>query len=168
MTPQEGGCLCGALRYAVRAEPSHVTLCHCHFCQRATGGTHMVEPIFDKADFGFVAGKPRLWTTRSEGSGLAVHVHFCETCGTKTHLGFERFPDIVGVYAGTFDDPNWFHVRPEASKQIFLNAAQQNAVILPGIPCFEAHMSRMDGGENPSHGVAAPVIVGKAHWSPEA
>tara|TARA_R100000322_G_scaffold94439_8_gene59156 strand:+ start:63387 stop:63767 length:381 start_codon:yes stop_codon:yes gene_type:complete len=124
----------------------------------------MVEPIFDKTVFDIISGAPKVWTTRSAGSGMKVHVHFCETCGTKTHLSFERFLDIVGVYAGTFDDPNWFDVIPDASKQIFLEAAQQNAVILPGIPCFNGHMRKLDDTLNPSVTIQTPVVIGKAHW----
>jgi hypothetical protein len=167
MTPQEGGCLCGAQRYAVNQPPEALTLCHCRFCQRATDGTHMVEPIIDKTAFRMISGTPKVWTTRSEGSGMEVHVHFCDTCGTKTHLSFERFPDIVGVYAGTFDDPNWYDWTPENTKQIFLDVAQQNATVLPGIPCFTQHMRRLDGSENPSYDVDSAVVVGKTYWAPD-
>lgn len=166
MTHQEGGCLCGTVRYAVTEKPSAVTLCHCRFCQRATGGTHMVEPIIDKAHFAISQGQPKVYTTRSEGSGMEVHVHFCATCGTKTHLSFERFPDIVGIYAGTFDDPNWFDVDPATSKQIFLGAAQQNDVILPGLPCFEEHGYTLDGTPNVPTEYETPQVVGKTHWRP--
>ena len=33
----EGGCLCGAIRYRVTAEPQGRTLCHCESCRRAAG-----------------------------------------------------------------------------------------------------------------------------------
>jgi hypothetical protein len=33
----EGGCVCGAIRYRVTADPLRVCACYCTFCQRRTG-----------------------------------------------------------------------------------------------------------------------------------
>src|SRR5215510_4284866 len=117
-TAHEGGCLCGALRYETEGDPVRVTICHCRFCQRATGAGHMIEPIFTLANFRILSGAPSIYELRSAGSGKLVLVHFCSTCGTKLWLTFERFPEVLGVYAGTFDDPAWFDIRPDFSKQI--------------------------------------------------
>lgn len=59
MQPQDGRCLCGQVRYRMTAPPMRVTVCHCRFCQRATGGAYMVEPIFDAAALTVVSGKTR-------------------------------------------------------------------------------------------------------------
>ena len=108
MTRNEGGCLCGRIRYATLATPIQVTVCHCKFCQKATGSAYMVEPIFLNDDFVLLAGSPKTFDQRSNGSGKTVHVHFCGDCGTKLWLSFERFPDVVDVYAGTFSDRRLF------------------------------------------------------------
>jgi hypothetical protein len=142
--PNPGGCLCGALRYATRAKPLHVTICHCTFCQRATGSAYMVEPIFEKASFEITSGSPATYALTSGGSGKQVTIHFCATCGTKLFLAFERFPEIFGVYAGTFDDPNWFAPTPKTS-HIFLSAAQAGTVIPAGVKAYPEHMMRNDG-----------------------
>lgn len=145
MTKAQGGCLCGKLRYEVGTQPSRVTMCHCKFCQRATGGAYLVEPIFDARDFSIIKGTPKNYTHTSEGSGKAVSIHFCDNCGTKLFLTFERFADVVGVYGGTFDDPNWFDITPENSKHIFLGVAQRGTVIPPDINTFIEHATRNDG-----------------------
>lgn len=145
MGRNEGGCLCGAIRYATTAEPGRVTVCHCQFCQRATGSAYMVEPIFNESDFRLIAGSPRIYDAVSAGSGKLVHVHFCPDCGTKLWLSFERFPGSLGIYAGTFDDPCWFAIKPETSKHIFLGEARRDTVIPPGIPTFVAHAMTKDG-----------------------
>jgi hypothetical protein len=145
MLAQEGGCLCGATRYAAKSQPIRVTICHCRFCQRATGSAYLVEPIFGKSDIDVISGRPKIYRHRSEGSGKMVDVHFCDNCGTKLFLTFERFPDVVGVYAGTFDDPNWFEQSAENSKHIFLSVAQRGTVVPAGFACFEAHSITNDG-----------------------
>ncbi|MDD9746486.1 MULTISPECIES: GFA family protein [Marinovum] len=145
MTDQPGGCLCGALRYHVTAPPLWVTACFCHFCQRATGTSGMVEPIFDLPVFAITRGSPKVYTHVSEGSGQDVQVHFCDTCGTKTHLTFSRWPDRLGVYAGTFDDPGWFEFTPENSKYIFLDSATFAAFVPAGFKAFRQHAATVDG-----------------------
>lgn len=47
MLAEQGSCLCGDVRYKVIAQPKHITICHCTFCQKATRSANMVEPIFD-------------------------------------------------------------------------------------------------------------------------
>lgn len=145
MTPREGGCLCGALRYHVTAPPLWVTACFCGFCQRATGSLGMVEPIFDRPAFGITGGAPRRYAHVSGGSGKKVNVHFCADCGTKTHLTFERWPDRLGVYAGTFDDPGWFEFTPENSKYIFLDNAVRGTLVPAGFKTYAQHAATPDG-----------------------
>jgi len=145
MTHHEGGCLCGGLRYRVSHDPLWVTACFCRFCQRATGALGMVEPIFDIAHFAVTAGKPVRYDHVSGGSGKLVHVHFCASCGTKTHLTFERWPDRLGIYAGTFDDPGWFEFSPENSKFIFLEDAVRGAIVPAGFKTYAQHAATAEG-----------------------
>jgi hypothetical protein len=74
-----------------------------------------------------------------------VYVHFCDRCGTKLFLKFERFVDSCGVYAGTVDDPNWFEIRPDNSKHIFIGVARHETILPPSLPCFDDHAMRNDG-----------------------
>jgi hypothetical protein len=145
MVRNEGGCLCGRIRYAALEAPSRVTFCHCRFCQKATGSAYMVEPIFGKEEFTLLSGSPKIYDRVSDGSRKLVHIHFCGDCGTKLWLSFERFPDVVGVYAGTFDDPCWFPIDPASSKHIFLDAARPDSVIPAGLPTFTGHATTADG-----------------------
>jgi len=145
MAVHEGGCLCGAVRFETEGEPLRVTICHCRFCQRATGSAYMVEPIFAREKVRISKGSPTVYSLRSSGSGKLVHVHFCATCGTKLYLTFERFADSCGVYAGTFDDPDWFEIRPENSKHIFIDVARHETLLPPEVPCFREHAITNDG-----------------------
>lgn len=145
MTSAQGGCLCGSLRYEVRRQPSRTTICHCKFCQRATGGAYLIEPVFDDADFSVIRGQPKRYTHISAGSGKQVHVHFCENCGTKIFLTFERFQGAVGLYGGTIDDPNWLEITSENSKHIFLDDARTGTIIPPHVNGFYRHALEKDG-----------------------
>lgn len=140
-----GGCLCGELRYEVTGVPLGVTVCFCTFCQRATGAQGMIEPIFEIDAFRFTRGTAKRYTHVSAGSGQEVYVHFCVDCGTKTHLTFARWPERLGVYAGTFDDPGWFAFTPENSKYIFVDDAARGTLVPAGFRTFGQHATTADG-----------------------
>jgi len=160
MMHHEGGCLCGALRYQALCQPLHVTMCHCRFCQRATGGAYMVEPIFRCEDVRLIKGVPTVYSMPSAGSGKNVHVNFCNACGTKIYLAFERFPGFLGVYAGTFDDPDWVEVRPGNAKQIFLDEARPDTIVMPGIDAYGQHAMLNDGSPTKPFTVDRPRSAG--------
>lgn len=161
MTHAQGGCLCGRLRYEVKKQPIRTTICHCKFCQRATGGAYLVEPVFDAQDFAVIKGKPKKYTHISEGSGKEIYVHFCDNCGTKLFLTFERYADVVGIYGGTFDDPDWFDLTPENSKHIFIGVAQRGTVIPPHVNTYIEHAIENDGTPKTPTVFETPQIIGR-------
>lgn len=120
----------------------------------------MVEPFFDHDALTVLVGAASVYDHVSEGSGQIVHVHFCRDCGTKLWLSFERFPTSVGVYAGAFDDPNWFPINPRASKHIFLGAARHDTIIPPGLPTFVEHATTADGTQREPKIFAKPHRIG--------
>ena len=63
----------------------------------------------------------------------------------KLYLTFERFPTAAGVYAGTFDDPNWFGTAPETTKHIFIGVARRDTILPAGFACFAEHAMTNDG-----------------------
>ncbi len=142
--PQTGGCLCGAIRYSVAAEPVRVTICHCTFCQKITGSAYLVEPIFRRQDVSF-SGATKTFVHRSDSSGKTVTLNFCGTCATKIHLDLERFPTIWGLFGGTFDDPNWFDRSAANCFHIFTASAQHGVVLPSAVATFQAHAIELDG-----------------------
>lgn len=142
---QKGRCLCGDLAFAVEGQPIDVIHCHCNFCQRATGSAYLIETLFTKEQFRLLHGIPRVFIHTSAGSGKHVHAYFCDICGTKTHLLFERFPDTVGGYSGIFDEHDWFARRPERTPYFYLSKARVGTVLSAGHQVFDAHCWRSDG-----------------------
>jgi hypothetical protein len=150
-----GGCLCAAIRYTTTTAPLRVTVCHCKFCQRATGSAYMVEPIFHHTAITILLGAPATYAHVSEASGSRLAIHFCAQCGTKLLRELERSPGLAGVYAGTFDDPNWFDRSAKTSRHIFLNSAQRGTVIPAGFETYCNHEALTDGT------AASPVVFEK-------
>lgn len=141
----EGGCLCGGVRYSVNCYPTDVIVCHCRFCQRSTGSAAMQETLFPMESLQVTCGKTKTYTHISEGSGKSIFVNFCENCGTKLYLTFERFPTIVGVYSGTFDDPDWYSRTPENTQYFFLKNAPIGTMIPAGFEVFHEHYWQSEG-----------------------
>ena len=161
MTVHQGGCLCGSVRYGTSGDPVRVTICHCRFCQRATGSAYMVEPIFRLEELRVTSGVPAVYDLKSAGSGKIVHVHFCQACGTKLYLTFERFAGYCGVYAGTFDDPDWFAIGPENTKHIFRDVARHDTILPAGIDVFGQHATLNDGTPLEPTVFQEPHVVGR-------
>jgi len=160
MSAAQGGCLCGEIRYEVSNQPAKITMCHCKFCQRATGGAYMVQPAFDASDFMLTKGSPKIYSHLSEGSGKEIYVNFCNNCGTKLFQTFERFEGAVGVYRGTLDDPNWLEMTSDNSKHIFLSVAQRETIIPAHTPVFMEHAAQNDGTPIAAMVFDAPQKIG--------
>jgi len=94
-----GGCQCGAVRFAVYAEPLKVGLCHCRMCQKAVAGPFSVLAEVPWADFAWTRGRSS--TFRSSTRALR---DFCSKCGTPLSY---RHPDgpIIELLSGCFDEP---------------------------------------------------------------
>lgn len=144
-TSQRGRCLCGGIEYDTGSQPLWVTVCYCRFCQRATGSDRMIEPIYERDTFAITKGQPTVFTLPSEGSGKDVHVHFCNRCGTKLALTFERWPDRLGIYIGTLDEPASIEPTPENSKHIFVCEARPGTILPPGFKTYDRHATENDG-----------------------
>jgi hypothetical protein len=121
----EGGCHCGACRYASDAEPLNVRACHCRSCQKVTGG-----PVYARVqvplDSVTIVG-PVGWYRSSP----PLRRGFCTVCGASL---FSERQDLgaIGLTMGTLDAPDRF--RP--SVQIWASARQDWLATDDTIPCF--------------------------------
>jgi hypothetical protein len=100
----EGGCACGAARYALTAPPLIVHACHCRDCQRITGSAFVIN-IWIEAKFVETDHAPTRSFKLSGGSGKKHEVFFCETCGTYLWSRYHGAPGkALFVRAGTLDN----------------------------------------------------------------
>jgi len=161
----EGGCLCGDVRYKTFAEPLRVTICHCRFCQRFTGSSYLLEPIFRKQDVILEGAPMSTYDHRSDSSGKRVTLNFCGRCATTLYLNLERFPDVLGICGGTFDDPDWFDRNPGRYRHIFVRSAQRDVLLPAGADLYAEHAVQLDGTPNRPivlvHSLPVPAVLKK-------
>jgi hypothetical protein len=101
--PLEGGCLCGAVRYRISAEPRSAYYGHCRMCRRAAGAPVVARLTVANAGFAWIEGEPAVYRSSAEAERL-----FCPACGTQLALRDE--PDYLDVTLASLDDPE--AVRP--------------------------------------------------------
>lgn len=92
-----GGCLCGAVRYEVDAEPKWVSHCHCGMCRRQTGALIGTYVGFPAGSVRWIRAEPTRYRSTDD-----VDRSFCATCGST--IGFHRVHE-TSLAAGSLDDP---------------------------------------------------------------
>lgn len=108
MPNRTGGCLCGAVRYELTADPMFQVACHCTDCQRASGGSPTLAMIVPPDAVKITKGQVKRFVSQGD-SGADVVREFCENCGSPL---FSRpmagGAQIVVVKIGSLDDPTGF------------------------------------------------------------
>ena len=132
--PFTGGCACGAVRYECMAEPLGSINCHCRDCQRAGGTAYASVLRVPAASFRVIKGEARFYSVKAD-SGNTVSRGFCAECGAPLFSRLSGMPEVVGVRAGSLDDPSWH--RP--AMDIFTASAQPWDYMNPDLPKFPGY-----------------------------
>lgn len=97
-----GSCLCGAVRYRVRAPFARFTHCHCSRCRKATGTGHATNLFVEPANLDWIEGQDQ--AVRFDlPSARSFATTFCRTCGTPVPR-LSRDGQRVIIPAGSLDD----------------------------------------------------------------
>ena len=95
-----GGCLCGAVRYALHGPLRPVVNCHCMQCRRTSGHFVAVTAVA-RSGLHLLADEGLRWFASSETARRG----FCGRCGSS--LFWDPLEaDYVAVTAGTLDQPS--------------------------------------------------------------
>ena len=94
-----GGCQCGAVRYALYAMPTSMSVCHCRMCQKAVGGPYAALVPNQAVNFAWTRGTPGTFAS----STIAAR-DFCRDCGTP--LTYRGPSGRVNVTFGSLDEPS--------------------------------------------------------------
>jgi hypothetical protein len=98
-----GGCLCGAIRFQMNADPLWVAYCHCQSCRGHTGSAVATFAGFAESSVSFVQGGPELFESSPQ-----VWRSFCGRCGSPISYRAARFPGEVHFYIGAMDRPEQY------------------------------------------------------------
>ena len=124
LTPFSGKCACRSISYIGNATPAFAWNCQCRDCQRASGGGQCPVLYVPKSAVE-LQGDLTYYTVKAE-SGNGVDRGFCGTCGSPMCIRAELVPELIGLWAGSLDDPEQFSPQinvwtSSAPNWIFLN-----------------------------------------------
>ena len=128
----EGGCYCGAVRYAAEGDPVIKGQCHCRECQYITGGQANVIIGLPESGFVYRKGSPKKFR-RTDLPGPVTR-EFCAECGTHLVARAPALPGTVLIKVGTLDNPALF-AGPDVA--IYTIDKQSFHHIPAGMPAFE-------------------------------
>jgi hypothetical protein len=126
-----GGCRCGAIRYECSAEPVISSNCHCRDCQWATGSAFAPMLLVPRSAV-TITGDIKYYDVTGE-SGNMVSRGFCAACGTPLCGKGALTPGLIGLRAGSLDDPSWY--RPAVD--IYTASAQPWDYMNPALRKYE-------------------------------
>jgi hypothetical protein len=104
--PYDGGCLCGAVRYRLAAEPLTLYACHCTDCQRQTGAAFGLSMVVARDHLSLLQGEARSYRARMP-DGREKQGRFCGACATRLWGEPPKYPEIFVLRPGTLDDTSW-------------------------------------------------------------
>lgn len=99
----EGGCLCGAVRYRVSGGPDHVVHCHCTMCRKAAGAPVTTWAVVQRDRLEWTKGEPAVYR-----SSAHAERGYCASCGGQLTFRSDKRPDDIDLSIGTLDDPATF------------------------------------------------------------
>jgi hypothetical protein len=132
--PLEGGCACGAVRYALKSTPMFVHCCHCRDCQRQTGSAFVLNALIETDRIELQCGDPEAVGVPTD-SGRPHDIYRCPTCRTAVWSDYGRRPGLRFVRVGTLDHPE--DVPPDV--HIFTRSKLPWVALPEGTPAFEVY-----------------------------
>ncbi len=130
----EGGCACGAVRYALERAPMFVHCCHCRDCQRQTGSAFVLNALIETARVAIHCGQaaPNPMPT---DSGKPHDVFRCTACGTAVWSEYGGIAALRFVRVGTLDRPD--ALPPDV--HIYTRSKLPWVTLPAGVPAFEGY-----------------------------
>jgi hypothetical protein len=95
-----GGCLCGAVRYAVSGPLGAAEYCHCNMCRKAHGSAFSANVLVSATDFSAQSGQDLICKYASSPNRLKC---FCKRCGSQLFIRRTNKPEHPAIALGSLD-----------------------------------------------------------------
>jgi len=109
-------------------------MCHCTDCQRRTGSAFSIAVFFARNDVSVSNGTSATFQ-RPSATGFPVRFHFCPRCGSNVFWEPRRLPNLIGIAAGSFADPQL----PQPDQSVWTKDKHEWLALPEGMPCFETN-----------------------------
>lgn len=100
---QQGGCLCGAIRYQIDGNPIGSGICHCRSCRKIASAPTLPFVMFPASGVTVTKGKPMEFR-----SSPHVTRSFCGRCGSPLAYRNDQEPNSIDIMTCSLDDPEAF------------------------------------------------------------
>ncbi len=134
MDRAQGGCACGAVRYALSSTPMFVHCCHCRDCQRQTGSAFVINALIETDRIELASGEPAPSTVPTD-SGRPHDIYRCTECATALWSDYGRRPGLRFVRVGTLDEPS--RIAPDV--HIYTRSKLPWVALPESVPTFEVY-----------------------------
>jgi len=101
--PVEGGCLCGQVRFRIKAPPLLSMACHCRGCQKLTSSAFSLSFMVPADGFEVTQGEPVLGGAHRDD----VEQFFCPNCKSWMFTRPLQAAWLVNVRTTLLDEPRW-------------------------------------------------------------
>lgn len=98
----QGGCHCGAIRYAIDAVQQSM-ICHCRTCQRVSGAPVVAWVTVAPADFRVIKGELKRYE-----SSPGIERGFCGHCGAQLTYARTNDDSFIDITTASLDEPDAF------------------------------------------------------------
>ena len=130
----DGGCHCGAVRYAAEINPENVVICHCTDCQTISGAPYRTSVAVPLSKFQLL-GEPKIYMKVGD-SGREVMTAFCGNCGSALYSQ-RGDADYVDLHVGSANQRKALPPKGQA----FCGSAMPWAVDISRVPVVRSTTS---------------------------
>lgn len=136
--PYAGGCVCGATRYRLAAEPLTLYACHCTDCQKRSGSAFGLSMWVQRSALELTQGElARHDVTLPDGR--KGNARTCARCATRLWSEPAKHPELAVLRPGTLDDTSWL----EPVAHIWTRSAQPWYAFPEGVARYETQPADM-------------------------